>query len=90
MDFIYAKDLKNNDRERVWNDLVLRTKKNIQDANNEGLNSIVFSGIIYDRVTKQYFDFEFELEKLLKKYGFRIQNTGCIGGVWQKTKDVCW
>lgn len=90
MDFIYAKDLKNNDRERVWNDLVLRTKKNIQDANNEGLNSIVFNGIIYDGVTKQYFDFEFELEKLLKKYGFRIQNTGYIGGVWQKTKDICW
>lgn len=90
MDFIYAEDLKNNDRDRVWNDLVLRTKKNIQDANNEGLNSIVFIGTIYDSVTKQYFDFEFELEKLLKEYGFRIQNTGCIGGVWQKTKDICW
>lgn len=90
MDFINADELKNNDRDRVWNDLVERTKKNITEANDRGLNSIVFDGMILDIRTRQYFDFEYELEKLLKEHGFRIQNTGYVGGVYQRTKDICW
>lgn len=90
MDFIYAKDLNNKDRNEAWNNLVEKTKLRIIDANKKGFNHIVLDGSIYDANTKRYLDFEFELEKLLKEYGFRIQPTGYIGGVYQNTKDICW
>ena len=35
-------------------------------------------------------DCEYEIKSWLKDLGYRIEPTGYISGVWQRTKDICW
>lgn len=38
----------------------------------------------------RHVDCEYEIKQWLKSLGYRIEPTGCIGGVWQRTEDICW
>ena len=35
-------------------------------------------------------DCEYEIKAWLRDLGYRIEPTGYIGGVWQRTEDICW
>ena len=35
-------------------------------------------------------DCEYEIKNWLRDLGYRIEPTGYIGGVWQRTEDICW
>ena len=35
-------------------------------------------------------DCEYEIKIWLRELGYRIEPTGYIGGVLQRTKDICW
>lgn len=35
-------------------------------------------------------DYESEVKSKFKQAGYTIKPTGYIGGVWQRTEDICW
>ena len=75
-----------------------RTEKNIRDAIANGRNRTCLSntycylkedgtaGTVYDR----YVDCTHEIKEWLRSLGYRIEPTGYIGGVWQRTEDIVW
>lgn len=62
---------------------------NIEKANNAGRDRTCFTPTV-TRVNGRYIDCEPELRKAFRDAGYKFEPTGYIGGVWQRTIDICW
>lgn len=75
-----------------------KTERDIRHAVEQGYNRTCLShthcylkedgteGTIYDR----RIDCEYEIKRWLESLGYRIEPTGYVGGVWQRTEDIVW
>ena len=61
----------------------------IEKANERGLRSTCFTPTM-GYVNGRYIDCEEELKNMFRNKGYSFKPTGYIGGVWQKTIDICW
>ena len=55
--------------------------EDIEKANSRGFNYTTFN------VDYRY---EEEVKRLFMEKGYRFKPTGYIGGVWQRSTDICW
>lgn len=68
--------------------------KRIEKASEQGLRSCGFSPSAYWYTTesgrKTFMCFDDEVKEAFRKKGYTFKPTGYIGGVWQRTEDICW
>ena len=57
----------------------------IEEACKAGRRRAIF--YIHETV---YDEWESDMRKHYKELGYWFEPTGYIGGVWQKTEDICW
>lgn len=65
----------------------------IERASNEGKRKTCFNPTSYHYETEHgtrrlFFDDEVKAEFI--KHGYTFEPTGYIGGVWQRTENICW
>lgn len=80
------------------NECKRRIEANIRSAIERGQNKTCFTNTgcylkedgTIGGCGDRYVDCEYEIKIWLKDLGYRIEPTGYIGGVWQRTKDICW
>ena len=85
-------------KEAALNECMRRTEANIMEAIEKGRNKTCLchtSCYLKEDGTvggygDRYVDCEYEIKSWLKGLGYRIDPTGYIGGVWQRTEDICW
>ena len=70
-------------REKKLNELVERQNASIDRARKFGKTQTVFQLYSDD----QYYS---DLRRMYENAGYVIKPTGTIGGIWQKTMDICW
>lgn len=61
----------------------------IEAANEKGLNNVCFSPT-GKTINGIYIDCEDELKREFSRAGYYFKPTGYVGGVWQRTIDICW
>lgn len=61
----------------------------IERANKDGRRSTCFTPTM-GMVNGKYIDCEEELKQMFRDKGYTFKPTGYIGGVWQRTIDICW
>lgn len=86
---INAKELVSDKRQNVIDYCIKWIEYHIKEANERGQNRTCLThvGKTIDGV---YINVEDDIKRILKAHGFSIKPTGYIGGVWQRTEDVCW
>ena len=66
----------------------------IERASKEGRRKTCFNPSAYWYVTeygtRTFMKFDDEVKEAFKKQGYRFEPTGYIGGVWQRTENICW
>ena len=61
----------------------------IEKANAAGRDRTCFTPTVAT-INGKHIDCEDELKMIFKDAGYRFAPTGYIGGVWQRTIDICW
>ena len=68
--------------------------KAIENASKDGKRKTCFNPSAYWYVTKDgvrtFMKFDDEVKEAFKRHGYRFEPTGYIGGVWQRTENICW
>ena len=81
------------------NECKKRTEKSILEAIKNGYNRVCLhyttcyikdDGTVSNDYKGKRIDCEYEIKSWLKDLGYRIEPTGYIGGVWQRTEHICW
>lgn len=66
----------------------------IERASENGLRKTCFNPSAYwyetEYGTRTFMKFDDEVKAEFKRYGYRFEPTGYIGGVWQRTENICW
>lgn len=66
----------------------------IEKAAAEGRRSTCFHPKAYwyttDSGLETFQRFDDEIKAMFKKQGYTFKPTGYVGGVWQRTEDICW
>lgn len=61
----------------------------IEEANKKGLNKVCFSPTSTS-IDGVFIDCEEELRRNFSEAGYYFKPTGYVGGVRQRTTDICW
>jgi len=61
----------------------------IEEANKRGYRKTCFSPTS-ETINGKHIDCEQELKEIFSKAGYHFKPTGYIGGVLQRTIDICW
>ena len=61
----------------------------IERANKDGRRSTCFTPTM-GMANGKYINCEEELKQMFREKGYTFKPTGYIGGVWQRTIDICW
>ena len=86
---INASELKSDKRQQAIDYCMKWLEYYIKEANERGMNRVCLSPT-WHTVNGVTIHVEDELKAILQRHGFRIKPTGYIGGVWQRTEDICW
>lgn len=66
----------------------------IEKASQEGRRKTCFNPSAYwyetEYGTRTFMRFDDEVKSEFKKHGYTFEPTGYIGGVWQRTENICW
>ena len=66
----------------------------IEKASTEGRRKTCFNPSAYwyetESGVRTFMTFEDEVKSEFQKHGYRFEPTGYIGGVWQRTENICW
>lgn len=66
----------------------------IEKASERGYRQTCFNPSVYwytnDSGLETYIDFYDQTKKEFKKHGYTFKPTGYVGGVWQRTEEICW
>ena len=66
----------------------------IERASKQGYRKTCFNPSAYWYTTESgirtYMRFDDEVKNEFKKYGYRFEPTGYVGGVLQRTENICW
>ena len=85
---------KNEHYEKGYKRAVESVMRSIERASKIGLRKTCFCPSIYwydiEDGTRNYINFDDEVKAEFKKQGYKFKPTGYVGGVWQKTEDICW
>lgn len=77
-----TEEMKNDRQERI-DKIIDRQNKRIQQAVADGMHECIFYP---DKNDAEYAVVRAKFESA----GYQIKPTGYIGGVWQRTEDICW
>ena len=61
----------------------------IEKANERGQRNTCFTPTV-TTINGKHIDCEDELKAIFLRKGYHFKPTGYIGGVWQRTIDICW
>lgn len=61
----------------------------IEKANERGQNHVCFTPT-GKTINEKYIECEDELKEMFRLKGYYFKPTGYVGGVWQRTIDICW
>ena len=90
MEIKHATELKpTNERERALEYCIRYIMKYIEQANETGKRETCFTPTVA-YINGKYIDCEDELKKMFRAKGYSFKPTGYIGGVWQRTTNICW
>lgn len=68
--------------------------RDIRKASAEGRRKCCFNPPAYWYTTKDgirtFINYEEEVKELFRSKGYTFRPTGYIGGVWQRTENICW
>lgn len=68
--------------------------KAIERASAKGYRETCFNPSAYwyetDNGLRTFMRFDDEVKNEFKKHGYTFKPTGYIGGVWQRTEQICW
>ena len=85
---------KNERYEKGFKQAVESVIRAIERASERGHRKTCFNPSAYWYITEDgirtFMSFDDEVKEEFKKYGYKFQPTGYIGGVWQLTEDICW
>ena len=85
---------KNEIYEKGFKQAVESVVKAIERASEKGYRKTCFCPSAYWYTTEEgiraFMLFDDEVKEEFKKYGYKFKPTGYIGGVWQRTEDICW
>lgn len=85
-----ANELKpTNEREQAIEHCVKYIMMYIERANNRGDRRTCFTPT-GKTINGRYIDCEDELKRMFRENGYYFKPTGYIGGVLQRTIDICW
>lgn len=73
--------LKNENYKIEFETAVNRVMRQIEYASEKGYRSTCFNPSCY------WYE---DVKELFKKQGYTFKPTGYIGGVWQRTEEICW
>lgn len=66
----------------------------IEKASQNGYRKTCFNPSVYWYETeygiRTFMSFDNEVKKEFKKHGYWFEPTGYVGGVWQRTENICW
>ena len=80
------KEIKTNRQKKIA-EIEERIDRAIQKAMDEGRHSCCFLCDLYGEMDAPFYD---EIKEKYLRGGYIIKPTGYIGGVWQRTEDICW
>ena len=90
MEIKKASELKKSDNRKVALEYCKKwIMYNIEQANERGHDRTCFTPTCH-KVDGVYIDCEDELKRIFKDAGYHFAPTGYIGGVWQRSEDICW
>lgn len=85
-----ASELKpTNEREQALEYCIKYIMMYIERANEMGKRNTCFTPTM-GYVNGKYIDCEDELKAMFRAKGYSFKPTGYVGGVWQRTIDICW
>jgi hypothetical protein len=86
--------MKNEHYEKGYKQAVESVMRAIERASQEGRRKTCFNPSAYWYVTESgvrtFMRFDDEVKVEFKKHGYRFEPTGYIGGVLQRTENICW
>lgn len=85
---------KNEHYEKGYKQAVESVMRAIERASKKGYRKTCFNPMAYWYTTeigiRTFMRFDDEVKEEFKKYGYRFEPTGYIGGVLQRTENICW
>ena len=85
---------KNEHYEKGYKQAVESVMRSIEEASKNGRRKTCFNPMAYwyetEYGTRTFMNFDDEVKEEFKKHGYRFEPTGYIGGVWQRTENICW
>lgn len=86
--------LKNEHYQKGYKQAVDSVMRAIERASSEGRRKTCFNPSAYwyetEDGTKTFMRFDDEIKAEFKRHGYRFEPTGYIGGVLQRTENICW
>lgn len=84
----------NNHYEIGYKKAIESVMRAIERASKEGFKKTCFNPSAYWYTTESgirtYMRFDDEVKNEFKKHGYRFEPTGYVGGVLQRTENICW
>ena len=93
MDIIPANQVQcNTSRKEIVYMFCKKLMDKISDAAKDGYHKTCFycGPVIIGEHRYLFSEFEDDIKKKFLSSGYVIKPTGYIGGVWQRTEDICW
>lgn len=85
---------KNEHYQKGYKKAVESVMRSIERASLQGKTKTCFNPSAYWYKTQYgvdtFIDFYDEVKEEFKKHGYRFEPTGYVGGVLQKTENICW
>lgn len=66
-----------------------RTEKDIRNAISKGYTKVCYRYSCAS-IKGVWYDCDKDMREWLLSFGYHFEPTGYIGGVWQRTEEICW
>lgn len=89
-----ASEIRNQTPTEGFEQAVQAVVRDITRASKEGRRSTCFNPPAYwyttDTGVRTFIRYDEEVKEEFRKKGYTFRPTGYIGGVWQRTENICW